>query len=56
MVTSAAFSRTGEIQGLGTVELVCVGRLLRTVVNLFYCLCGDLLEVGSLAKKSWMFG
>ena len=56
MVTSADFSRTGEIQGLGTVELVCVGGLLRTVVNLFYCLCGDLLEVGSLAKKSWMFG
>ena len=21
-----------------------------------YCLCGDLLEVGSLAKRSWMFG
>ena len=24
-------------------------------MNLFYCLCGDLLEVGSLAKGSWMF-
>ena len=21
-----------------------------------YCLCGGLLEVGSLAKRSWMFG
>ena len=21
-----------------------------------YCLCGSLLEVGSLAKGSWMFG
>ena len=26
------------------------------VVNLLYCLCGDLLEVGSLAKGSWMLG
>ena len=26
------------------------------VVNLFYCLCGDLLEVGSLAKGSRMLG
>ena len=25
-------------------------------MNLFYCLCGGLLEVGSLAKGSWMFG
>ena len=24
-------------------------------MNLFYCLCGGLLEVGSLAKGSWMF-
>ena len=26
------------------------------VVNLFYCLCGDLLEVGSPAKGSRMLG
>ena len=26
------------------------------MVNLFYCLCGDLLEVGSLAKGSRMLG
>ena len=25
-------------------------------MNLFYCLCGDLLEVGSLAKGRWMLG
>ena len=29
MVTSAGSCRTGEIEGVGTVELVCVGRLLR---------------------------
>ena len=26
------------------------------MVNLFYCLCGDLLEVGSSAKESRMLG
>ena len=25
-------------------------------MNLFYCLCRDMLEVGSLAKGSWMLG
>ena len=50
MVTSAGSCRTGEVEGVGTVEPVCVGGLLRWVVNLFYCLCGDLLEVGSLAE------
>ena len=25
-------------------------------MNLFYCLCGDLLELDSLAKSSWMPG
>ena len=39
-----------------TVELVCVGGLLRMVVNIFYCLCGDLFDVGSLEKRNWMFG
>ena len=29
MVTSAGSCRTGEIEGVGIVELVCVGRLLR---------------------------
>ena len=28
MVTSAGSCRTREIEGVGTVELVCVGRLL----------------------------
>ena len=29
MVTSAGSGTTGEIEGVGAVELVCVGRLLR---------------------------
>ena len=29
MVTSAGSRRTGEIEGVGTVELMCVGGLLR---------------------------
>ena len=29
MVTSAGSCKTGEIEGVGAVELVCVGRLLR---------------------------
>ena len=56
MVTSAGPCRTGEIEVVGAAELVCVGRLLRMVVNLFYCLCGDLLEEGSPAKGSRMLG
>ena len=56
MVTSADSCRTGEIESVVTVELVYVGGLLRTVVNIYYCLCEDLLELGSLAKKSWMSG
>ena len=56
MMTSAGSCRTGEVEGMRTVELVCISRLLRMGVNLFYCLCGDLLEVGSLAKGSLMLG
>ena len=56
MVTSAGSCKTGEVEGVGTVEPVCLGGLLRWVVNLFYCLCGDLLEVGSLAQESLMLG
>ena len=56
MKTSAGSCRTGEDEGVGTVELVCVGGLLRWVVNLFCCLCGDLFEVGSLAEGSLMLG
>ena len=55
MVTSADSCRTGEIESVVTVELVYVGGLLRTV-NIYYCLCEDLLELGSMAKKSWMSG
>ena len=32
MVKSAGSCRTGEIKGVGTVALVCVGGLLRTAV------------------------
>ena len=56
MVMSAGSCRTGEVEGVRTVELMCVGGLLRWVVNLFYCLCGYLLEVGSLAEGSLMLG
>ena len=56
MMTSAGSCRTGEVEGMRTVELVCISRLLRMGVNLFYCLCGDLLKVGSLAKGSLMLG
>ena len=53
---SADSCRTREIDGVRKVELGCIWGLLRTVVNLLYCLCMDLLEVGSLAKESRMFG
>ena len=56
MVTSAGSCRTGKVEGVEKAEQVCVGGLLRWVVNLFYCLCGDLLEVGSLAEGSLMLG
>ena len=29
MVTSAGSYRTGEVEGVGAVELVCIGRLLK---------------------------
>ena len=56
MVTSAGSCRTGEVEGVGTAEPVSLGGLLRWVVNLFYCLCGDPLEVGSLAQEILMLG
>ena len=56
MVTSAGSCRTGEVESVGTARPVCVGGLLRSVVNLFYCLCEDLLEVGSLEEGSLMVG
>ena len=33
MVTSPGCCRTGKVEGVGTVELVCVGRLLRMSVE-----------------------
>ena len=44
-MTSADSCRTRKIEGVGTVELVCVGGKIEN---------GD--EPFLLAKKSWMFG
>ena len=50
--------RMREIEVVGTVELVCVGRLLRMGGESFLLpvWCGDLLEVVSLPRGSWMSG
>ena len=56
MVTSAGSCRIGEVESVGTAKPVCVGGLLRLAVNLFYYLCEDLLEVGSLEEGSLMLG
>ena len=50
--------RMREIEVVGTVELVCVGRLLRMGGEYFLLpvWCGDLLEMGSLPRGSWMSG
>ena len=53
MVTSAGSSSTGKLRVREQWNW-CV--LVDWVVNLFYCICGGLLEVGSLAKTSWMLG
>ena len=54
-VTSTDSCRMREIEGMRTVELVYVSRLLRMVI-LHYCLCGYLMETGSLAKEGQMGG
>ena len=48
--------RTREDEGAGMVELVYVTQLLRIGGESFLLpvWCGDLLEVGLLAKGSWM--
>ena len=50
--------RMREIEVVRTVELVCVGRLLRMGSESFLLpvWCEDLLEVDSLPKGSWMSG
>ena len=55
-VASANSCRTREIEGVETVELVYVDGLLRMGGETFLITvwCGDLLEVGSLVKRSWM--
>ena len=55
-MTSADSYRTRYIEVVGIMELVYVGGLLRMRGELAYCLCGDLLEVGSLSKRSGMCG
>ena len=56
MVTSAGSCRTGEVEGVGAVEQCVLADCEGWVLNLFYCLCGDLLEGASLAKGSRMLG
>ena len=53
-MTSADSCRTREIGGVGIVELVCVGRLLRMGSESFLLplWCGNLLDEGLLAKVS----
>ena len=46
MVTSAGCCRTGEVEGVGAVEQCVLADCEGWVLNLFYCLCGDLLEEG----------
>ena len=49
---SADSCRMGEVEGVGLVELVCVGRLLRIGCDFFVMpICVDLLEVGNLGAK-----
>ena len=55
-MTSAGYCRTGDVESVGTAKPLCVGGLLRWVVNLLYCLCEDLLEVGSLEEGRLMLG
>ena len=55
-VTAADSCRMREIEGVGIVELVYIGRLLRMGGDSLLGLCGDLLEIGSLAKGSRMCG
>ena len=56
MVTSASSCRTGEIEGVGAVELVCVCRLSRMGgESLLLPVCRS-VEVGSPAKGNRMLG
>ena len=54
-MTSVDSCRTREIKGVGAVELVCVGGLLKMSGKSLLLLCGGLLEVESLVKGSWKF-
>ena len=54
MVTSASSCRTGKIEVVGAVELVCVSRLSRMGGESLLLPVWSLLEVGSWAKGSRM--
>ena len=56
MVTSAGLCRTGEIEGVGTVALVCVSRLLRTSGESLLLPVWRSVGGSSLAKGSGMLG
>ena len=47
-MTSADSCKVGEIEGVGTVGLVYVGKLLRMGCDSLLMLCVDLLEMGGL--------
>ena len=56
MVTSAGSCRTGEIEGAGSVELVCVGGLLTMVVESLLLLVWRFVGGGFIGKGGWMLG
>ena len=46
---SADSCRMGQVEGLGAVRLVCVGRLLRIGCDSFLMsMCGSSMEVGTV--------
>ena len=53
---SCFLRRMREIEGAGKWNWCVLADCGGWVVNLFYCLCGGPLELGSLAKGSWMLG
>ena len=56
MVTSGGCCRTGEVEGVGTVELVCVGGLLRVGGESLLLPVWGSVGGGSMGKWSWMLG
>ena len=54
MVTSAGSCRTGKIEGVGAVELVCVGRLLRMGGESLLLPLWSLLEAKGSRMLGWL--